>query len=52
LTPSVKNSPIIIKRTKINKQVTIKERLDQPGDAFEDTAFKPGFEIANSHARL
>ncbi len=26
--------------------ITPKKRTIQPGDAFEDTAFKPGFEIA------
>jgi hypothetical protein len=25
--------------------ITPKKRTVQPGDAFEDTAFKPGFEI-------
>jgi hypothetical protein len=32
--------------------ITPKKRTVQPGDAFEDTAFKPGFEIVKFSTRL
>jgi hypothetical protein len=44
LTPLPK-TPIITQKTK-------KERTCQPGNAFEDTALKPGFEIVQCSTRL
>ncbi len=32
--------------------ITNKKRNFQPGDAFEDTAFEPGFEIVKFSTRL